>query len=174
MRTNRELFAKVEAIHMDGHTDEMIQNPVAVSAPGNDHFDPWAALFRAYRVFYKLTPDEAIVERVWSWIHDPAHETNALLAISEDAQVMGLAHYRRFARPSTGSVGLWLDDLFTDPEHRGKGIGRTLINSITDLGERDDCSVIRWITAADNLPGQHLYDTLATKTTWITYDKTPW
>ena len=151
----------------------MIQNPVAVSAPQNHHFNAWADLFRAYRTFYKLTPDEAIVERVWSWIHDPGHETHALLAISKDAQVIGLAHYRQFARPSTGSVGLWLDDLFTDPEHRGKGIGRNLINTITGIAERDGCSVVRWITAADNLPGQQLYDTLATKTTWITYDKAP-
>ncbi|MEO8749558.1 MAG: GNAT family N-acetyltransferase [Allobranchiibius sp.] len=152
---------------------QRLSNAVAVCAPQEHHFDAWAALFRPYRVFYKLTPDEAIVERVWSWIHDPGHETNALLAI-EDAQVIGLAHYRRFARPSTGSVGLWLDDLFTDPEHRGNGIGRTLINTIADLSKRNDCSVVRWITAADNLPGQRLYDTFATKPTWITYDKTPW
>lgn len=82
--------------------------------------------------------------------------------------MIGLAHYRRFARPSTGSVGLWLDDLFTDPEHRGNGIGRILINTIADLSKRNDCSIVRWITAADNLPGQRLYDTLAIKTTWIT------
>lgn len=149
----------------------MIQNAVAVRAPRGHEFDAWAVLFRAYRVFYKLTPDEAIVARVWSWIHDPGHETNALVAMDDDEQMVGLAHYRRFARPSTGSVGVWLDDLFTDPEHRGKGIGRILIDTVTHLSERDGCSIVRWITAADNLPGQRLYDTLSTKTTWITYDK---
>jgi len=173
MPTNRELLAKMEATLLNRNIDEMIQNPIAISAPQDHHFEAWAALFRAYRVFYKLTPDEAIVERAWSWIHDPGHETKALLAIGDDAQVVGLAHYRRFARPSTGSVGLWLDDLFTDPQHRGNGIGRILIDTVTDLSKRDDCSVVRWITAADNLPGQRLYDTLATKTTWITYDKKP-
>ncbi len=149
----------------------MIQKPVAVRAPRAQEFDAWAVLFRGYRAFYKLAADEAIVERVWGWIHDPDRETDALIAISDDAQMVGLAHYRRFARPSTGSVGIWLDDLFTDPERRGNGIGRVLIDAVTDISERDGCSIVRWITAADNLPGQRLYDTLATKTTWITYDR---
>lgn len=151
----------------------MVQNPFVVRAARDDEFDAWAALFRAYRVFYKFTPNEAIVERVWGWIHDADHETNALIAVGGDAQMVGLAHYRRFARPSTGSVGVWLDDLIVDPEHRGNGIGRLLIDAVTDISERNGCSIVRWITAADNLPGQRLYDTLSTKTTWITYDRTP-
>jgi GNAT superfamily N-acetyltransferase len=158
---------------MNGPTDDAIRNPVAVGAPQDHQFDAWAALFRAYRDFYELTPDEAVVERVWSWIHDPEHETRALVAVDQDAQVVGLAHYRRFARPSTGSTGLWLDDLFTHPEHRGNGVGRTLLDTIAGTGGRDGCSVVRWITAVDNLPGQRLYDTVATRTTWVTYDMAP-
>lgn len=149
----------------------MIQTPVSVRAPGDNEFGPWAALFRGYRAFYQFDPDEAIVERVWSWVHDHHHETHALVALDRDAQMMGLAHYRRFARPSTGSVGIWLDDLFVDPQHRGQGIGRILIDAVTDLSARDGCSIVRWITAADNLPGQRLYDSLSTKTTWITYER---
>ncbi len=150
----------------------MLQTSLSVRAPREDDFDAWAVLFRGYRVFYKLTPDEAIVEQVWSWIIHPDHETNALIATTNDeSHMMGLAHYRRFARPSTGSVGIWLDDLFTDPERRGAGIGRTLIDAVTNIGAREECSIVRWITAEDNLPGQRLYDTLATKTTWVTYDK---
>lgn len=149
----------------------MPQTSLSIRAPREDDFDAWAVLFRGYRVFYKLAPDEAIIERVWSWIINPDHETNALIAISEDDRMVGLAHYRRFARPSTGSVGIWLDDLFTDPDHRGGGIGRTLVAAVTDIAARAGCSIVRWITAADNLPGQRLYDTLATKTTWVTYDK---
>lgn len=128
-------------------------------------------LFRGYRDFYQFTPDEAVVERVWSWIQDSHHKSCAFVATSSNEQMVGLAHYRRFARPSTGSVGIWLDDLFTDPQHRGQGIGHTLIGAVTGSGAREGCSLLRWITAADNLPGQRLYDDLATKTTWITYER---
>lgn len=149
----------------------MPQTSLSVRAPREDDFDAWAVLFRGYRLFYKLAPDEAIVERVWSWILNPKHETNALIATDTDDHMVGLAHYRLFARPSTGSVGIWLDDLFTDPNRRGAGIGRTLADAVTDIGAREECSIVRWITAEDNLPGQRLYDTLATKTTWVTCDK---
>lgn len=148
----------------------MTEIPVVIRSPHNDEFSSWASLFRAYRIFYKLAPDEAVVERVWSWIHDPTHETNALLAATGDL-VVGFAHYRRFDRPSAGSVGMYLDDLMTDHDHRRSGVGRALITAVYEIGRRDGCSIVQWITAAENLPGQRLYDSLATKTSWITYDK---
>jgi GNAT superfamily N-acetyltransferase len=144
---------------------------ITVRPPREDEFDSWAPLFRAYRTFYKLAQDEAVVERVWGWIHDPAHETKALGAVASDGATVGLAHYRRFARPSTDSVGIYLDDLMTDRDHRGAGVGRALLNAISEIGRLDGCSIVRWITAADNLPAQRLYDSIATKTSWLTYDR---
>jgi hypothetical protein len=32
---------------------------------------------------------------------------------------------------------------------------------------------VRWITAADNATAQRLYDRVATKTAWVTYDLVP-
>ncbi len=148
----------------------MTKQTVDVRAPGDHEFTSWAALFSACRLFYGLTEDEAVVERVWAWIHDPAHETQAFIATSNNVMV-GLAHYRQFPRPSTGSVGVHLDDLFTNPDHRNGGIGRALIASVSEVGERHDCNVVRWITATDNIRGQYLYDSLASRTSWITYDK---
>ena len=135
-------------------------------AQAEDH-DRWAVLYRGYRD--RLVPDEAVVERVWSWIGDPAHETRALVAVDDDVLV-GLAHFRRFARPSSGTVGLYLDDLFTDPTRRGLGIGRALISALGELAAREGCSVVRWMTASDNTTAQHLYDAVATRTGWVTYD----
>ena len=146
--------------------------PTVVIRPTDrlDH-DQWAALFRAYREFYRLNPDEAVVERVWSWIGDPGHETNALVAATGNGALVGIAHYRRFARPSTGSMGIYLDDLFTDIEHRGTGVGRALITAVTEIGVREGCSIVRWITANDNRTAQRLYESLAIRTSWLTYDR---
>lgn len=86
---------------------------------------------------------------------------------------MEIAHFRRFSRPSTGSVGLWLDDLFTAPEARGLGAGTALIAQIRAEARDQGCSVVRWITAEDNSPARSLYDRLADKTKWVTYDAKP-
>lgn len=132
----------------------------------------WKRLFAAYRDFYRLTPDPDIVDRVWSWIADDTHETNALVAVADQA-IVGIADYREFARPSTGSVGIWLDDLFTEPERRGGGIGRSLIAELQAMAHARGHSVVRWITAADNHTAQRLYDDIATRTQWVTYDAAP-
>ena len=132
----------------------------------------WRELFRGYRAFYRLEESEEIVSRVWGWLIDPDHECTGLVAEAEDG-IVALADYRRFSRPSTGSVGLWLDDLFTDPAVRGRGAGRALIAHLQEIAAAEGRSVVRWITAADNAQAQVLYDDVATKTNWVTYDAAP-
>jgi GNAT superfamily N-acetyltransferase len=149
----------------------MTEPTVVIRPPNAADHDQWAALFRAYRDFYRLTPDDAVVERVWSWIVDPGHETDALVAATANGALIGIAHFRRFARPATGSVGIYLDDLFTDVEHRSTGVGRALITAVTDIGSREGCSIVRWMTAGDNRTAQRLYASLAIRTSWLTYDR---
>jgi RimJ/RimL family protein N-acetyltransferase len=132
----------------------------------------WRELFRAYREFYHLEKSEEIVSRVWGWITDTDHEVNSLVA-EVDGRIVAIADFRRFARPSTGSTGIWLDDLFTDPEVRGSGAGRALIARLQNIAADEGLSVVRWITASDNEQAQVLYEKVATRTNWVTYDAKP-
>ena len=133
----------------------------------------WNDLYRGYREFYALTPNDAVVDRVWSWIQDPAHETRSLVAVADDGTVGGLAHFRRFARPSSGTTGLYLDDLFTRPDLRGAGIARLLIDALSTIAATEGLSVVRWITNEHNETARRLYDGVAAATPWVTYDLTP-
>ncbi|QCR19847.1 GNAT family N-acetyltransferase [Agrococcus sp. SGAir0287] len=137
-----------------------------------DDQERWATLFRAYRDFYRLEPDDAVVERVWSWLMDAAHEVRGLVA-EVDGTVVGIAHHRAFARPSTGTTGVWLDDLYADASVRGAGVGRALIAHLGGVAALEGASVVRWITADDNVVAQRLYDRVATRTRWLTYDAVP-
>ena len=132
----------------------------------------WRELFRGYREFSHLAAGESVVSTVWGWLTEPSHESNALVA-EDTGRLIGLAHYRRFSRPSTGTVGIWLDDLFTDPEARGKGAGRALVDQLTRIAGAEGRSVVRWITADDNHQAQGLYDQIAKRTSWVTYDALP-
>ncbi|WP_232524908.1 GNAT family N-acetyltransferase [Nocardioides mangrovicus] len=137
-----------------------------------DDHDRWRELFAAYRAFYRLAPDDAVIDRVWGWLLDPAHELSGLVAEVEGA-VVGIAHHRPFARPSTGTVGLWLDDLFADPAARGRGVGRALIGRLQELAREQGRSLVRWITAEDNGTAQRLYDDVAARTRWVVYEAPP-
>jgi GNAT superfamily N-acetyltransferase len=129
----------------------------------------WERLYAGYAAFYKVTQTPEMRATVWGWIHDPDHETQALVA-EEAGQLVGLAHYRPFARPLAASTGGFLDDLFVDPPARGSGAAAALIDALTEEGRARGWTVIRWITAEDNYRARALYDRLAEKTRWATYD----
>ena len=166
-------------------TPSLVVRPLAAADEAR-----WRELFRAYRAFYRLEASEEVVSRVWGWLMDPRHECQGLIAetaLSEestraaepahaaqaDGGIVAIGHYRRFARPSTGSVGIWLDDLFTDPAARGRGAARALIARLADIAGAEGRSVVRWITRDDNVRAQAVYDQVATRTDWVTYDAAP-
>ncbi len=129
----------------------------------------WRELFRQYREFYRLTESEEVITRAWGWFTDPAHECSALMA-EIDGELVGFAHHRPISSPYTGSTGLFLDDLFTAPVARGRGVGRALIEELRRIAATEDRSFVQWVTADDNHQAQALYDTLATRTRWVTYE----
>ena len=150
----------------------MTENAITIRNVADSDFKRWAELYRGYREFYRLTPDEDVIRRVWTWLQDDQIEVQGLLA-AQGNKIVGLAHYRRFYRPSSGTVGIYLDDLFTDPADRRTGAGHALLASLGSRAAAEGCSVVRWITASDNATARRLYDRVATATPWITYDLSP-
>lgn len=132
----------------------------------------WRALYRGYREFYRVEPNEQALDTVWGWIHDPQHETRGLVA-ELDGKLLGLAHYRTFARPLSASHGLFLDDLFTSADARGKGVGSALLTRLAEIARDEQATVVRWITADDNATARSLYDKVSKQTPWVTYDLAP-
>ena len=134
----------------------------------------WAELYAGYRGFYGLGADASLVARTWEWVLDGQHGLTGLVAVSTaDDELVGLANLRTFARPSSGTIGLYLDDLFTDPAARRRGVGAALLDAAAELAAHRGASVVRWITAGDNATARSLYDQHAVATPWVTYDMPP-
>lgn len=129
----------------------------------------WDTLYAAYAAFYEVAQTNEMRDRVWGWLMDDAHEVQGLIAL-RDARPVGLAHIRPFARPLAAAKGLFLDDLFVAPEGRGAAVGAALIAETEAQAQRCGASVVRWITADDNYRARGLYDRLAERTMWVTYD----
>ena len=134
--------------------------------------EQWAALFRGYRDFYEKAHDPAVIETVWGWLMDPAHESRGLVA-EVDGRLLGIGHFRRFARPVIGEQGLYLDDLFTAAEARGTGAGSAILARLAEIARDEGASVVRWITKESNATARSLYDRVARQTPWVTYDLAP-
>ena len=132
--------------------------------------DQWEVLYQGYAAFYKTEQSAEMRARVWDWLFDPGHEVEGLVAEGADGRLVGLAHYRAFARPLAAATGGFLDDLFVDPQARGSGAAAALIDGVKAEGEKRGWSVVRWITAEDNYRARGLYDRVAEQTRWVTYD----
>jgi GNAT superfamily N-acetyltransferase len=133
----------------------------------------WDVLYQGYAAFYRVEQTAAMRDRVWGWLHDPAATTEGLVAEAGDGRLIGLAHFRPFARPLSATTGGFLDDLFVAPEARGSGAAEALIADLKAIAGQRGWSVLRWITAEDNARARALYDRVAKETPWVTYDLKP-
>jgi GNAT superfamily N-acetyltransferase len=134
----------------------------------------WRGLYAGYRDFYHLPEDADAVETTWRWVSQREHGMIGLVAVAEaDGSLLGLANLRRFARPSFAATGLYLDDLFTAPSARRRGVAGSLLRAARERAAAEGANVVRWITAADNTTARSLYDQVATATSWVTYDMKP-
>lgn len=130
----------------------------------------WSQLWVDYGVFYKENFGTDVIEGVWAWLLDPNHEIEGIVAVDDADHVIGFALYREHADTFTAGRALFLDDLFVDSAARGAGAGALLLSELAGIAAQRGARVIRWITAHDNATAQRLYDRVATKASWVTYE----
>ena len=147
----------------------MQNSQIEIVTPRPDLQAGWRRLYDGYATLYKREMTDEVAAAVWSWITDPDHESEGLIAL-QDGNPVGLAHYRRMPSPLRGADVGFLDDLFVDPQCRGNGIADKLFARLAEIGGERNWGVIRWITADDNYRARSLYDRLAKKTMWNTYE----
>jgi GNAT superfamily N-acetyltransferase len=143
---------------------------ITVRTPTGGDYRQWRDLYRGYADFYRVEQTNEMAERVWSWLMDPHHEVQGLVAQEGGGRLVGLAHYRPFARPLSASTGGFLDDLFVEPSSRGSGAADELLAELRRIAGDRGWSVLRWITADDNHRARSKYDKVAERTMWVTYD----
>ena len=130
----------------------------------------WSRLWVDYGIFYKEQFGPEITDSVWAWLLDPSHEIEGIVTVDDADNVIGFALYREHADTFTAGRALYLDDLFVDPAARGAGAGALLLAELAVIAANRGARVIRWITAEDNATARRLYDRVATKATWVTYE----
>ncbi|QEO09720.1 GNAT family N-acetyltransferase [Protaetiibacter larvae] len=128
----------------------------------------WRELFRAYGAFYETDFSDEVLDRVWALLLADGSGIDALVA-ERDGGVIGIAHWRSHPDTFSGGRDWYLDDLYVDPAVRGTGAGRALIEALASMAAGSGGS-LRWITADTNTVAQALYDKVATRGHWITYE----
>ena len=93
-----------------------------------------------------------------------------LLAFCNDAPV-GFALYFRNFSTFLGKPGMYLEDLFVEPAHRGKGIGKSLLARLAGIAVERGCGRLEWAVLDWNTPSIEFYRGLGAvpKDDWIIY-----
>jgi GNAT superfamily N-acetyltransferase len=84
---------------------------------------------------------------------------NVLLAEENDV-VIGFALYFFNFSTFLGKPGLYLEDLFVEPQHRGKGYGKRLLIELAKIAIEKDCGRMEWVVLDWNTPAIEFYKSL--------------
>lgn len=57
-------------------------------------------------------------------------------------------------------AGLWLEDIFVYPQHRGRGVGRELLAAVAALARARDCGRLEWAVLDWNHPAIAFYEAM--------------
>jgi GNAT superfamily N-acetyltransferase len=130
----------------------------------------WRRLWAGYLAFYKRVLDPEITAATWRRLLDPVGSGMVGRVAVLDGAVVGILH--AVIHPNTWSIVpvCYLEDLYVGADVRGRGVGRALIEALAEEGRHAGWLRIYWRTAADNATAQALYDKLARRTAWVTYE----
>ncbi|WHT17488.1 GNAT family N-acetyltransferase [Crossiella sp. CA-258035] len=139
---------------------------VEVGPLGEQERDAWQELFRGYTEFYRRVMPQESYDRAWREFREDTrmHALGARI----DGRLVGITHF--LVHPSTSSADVcYLQDLFTSPEARGRGVARALIEAVVDWARARECARVYWHTQETNATARRLYDQVALNKGFIQY-----
>lgn len=99
------------------------------------------------------------------------NSTNHALIAELDNTPIGFAVYFFSYSTWLGKYGIYLEDLYVAPEHRGVGAGKALLQQLAKIAVEKDCGRVEWSVLDWNTPAIDFYDSIGAKpkNEWIGY-----
>ena len=114
---------------------------------------------------------EATVETLTASLFGPGSVTRAVICGTETGEPAGFAIW--FYNYSTWQArnGLYLEDLYVTPEHRGAGVGRKLLRHLAQVAVAEGCGRFEWSVLDWNEPAIRVYDAIGAEPQkeWMRY-----
>lgn len=131
----------------------------------------WSRLWEGYLAYYETSRPAEIYDVYFDrLLGDDPQDYNGLIA-EVDGRPVGLAHYLFHRHGWSIENTCYLQDLYADPEVRGKGIGRALIEAVYDAADAASVPMVYWLTQDFNATARQLYDRIGVKTPFIKYNR---
>lgn len=94
-----------------------------------------------------------------------------VIFVMEEGAEVGFALFFHNFSTFLGRSGLYLEDLFVYPEHRGKGYGKALFLELVRIANERGCGRMEWVCLNWNKPSIEFYRSMGTMSLdeWTTY-----
>jgi GNAT superfamily N-acetyltransferase len=120
-------------------------------------------LIRALAEYEKLAGEAVGTEaRMRESLFGARPAAEALLA-ERGGRAVGFALFFTTFSTFLCKPGLYLEDLFVEPEHRGAGIGKALLRRLAALAVERRCGRFEWRVLDWNVPSIRFYESLGAK-----------
>ena len=132
----------------------------------------WQRLYQGYQQFYGFQdrPAEFYDKAFARLLSRDARDFRGLVYDDGDG-LLGLVHYVFHPNLWRDEGVCYLQDLFTDPEARGRGVARGLIEAVYAAADTAGVPTVYWLTAEDNYAGRMLYDRVGARSPFIRYNR---
>lgn len=114
----------------------------------------------------EVVADESTLEE---WIFDQK-KAEVIFAMEEGKEVGFALFFHNFST-FLGRAGLYLEDLFVQPEHRGKGYGKRILQKLAAIAVERKCGRLEWWCLDWNQPSIDFYLSLGAElmSDWTVY-----
>jgi GNAT superfamily N-acetyltransferase len=130
-----------------------------------------ANLIRGLARYEKLEHEVTMTEeRLTSYLFGERRYAETLIA-EDDGEPVGFALFFHTFSTFLAQPGLYLEDLFVVPEHRGGGIGRALLERLARVAIERGCGRLEWAVLDWNQDAIRFYERLGAKpnSEWTVY-----
>jgi GNAT superfamily N-acetyltransferase len=86
-----------------------------------------------------------------------------VVILEEEAGAAGFALFFHNYSTFLAAPGIYLEDLYVRPEHRGKGYGRALLGHLGKLAKERGCGRVEWAVLNWNAPAIGFYKSLGAR-----------
>jgi GNAT superfamily N-acetyltransferase len=131
----------------------------------------WRTLWAAYLDFYGTTLPAEVFDTTWARLMSgAADEPHGLAAVDGDT-LLGITHYLFQRTCWKVERQVYLQDLFTAPDARGRGVARALIEAVYAAADAAGAPAVFWLTQEFNYYGRILYDQVGVRGPFIRYTR---
>ncbi len=114
-------------------------------------------LIRALADYEKLSRDAVVTAtRLRNTLFGRRPAAEVLLA-QNGKRTVGFALFFQNYSTFLGKPGIYLEDLFVEPELRGRGIGKALLAAVAKIAVRRKCGRLEWAVLDWNTPSIEFY-----------------